>query len=568
MDALSHPQPDAQRGPRPALPGYEAVRPIGAGGTGTVWLLRDSGTGRQCAAKLILAPSGASPDHASEALERARKEVRIAQARPHDHILPVHGALPAEVSGTPAVAILADYAPGGSLGRLLQARGRLPIGECVTVVAPIAQALAVLHADGTAHGDVSPGNILFTVEGKPLLADFGLGRMVGDAAGDGGGTPGFHAPHAAVAPAPASVRHAAEPGGAGALRPAALAAAGDVFSLGAVAWFALTGAPPARTEARPPLPLIIEDVPAELAAAIEAALREDPRQRPSAEELARSVLRSARPARVDLSSSVDASVLPELLTRRQEPAAGRGRLLGSGRRRSNVPRGAQAPGRGPRGQRGRPREGRPRTWLAWSGAGVLAVVTVLAAAWWIGSLGGTTGHVAGSGHGAARPQGSSTSDSAATADGPLGWAALPEGLRRSAESADPVQAVQALSEIRARAIAAQDRGLLSAVNAPGSAAGSTDEALLDQLAADGQRLEGFSARVLSAVLEEQSAAGGQGAAGAETAVVRARIVTSGYAVKDSTGATVGERPAGLDQELRVLLQRGAHGWKVASIAAA
>lgn len=569
MDAFSSPSPDALQAAIPVLAGYEPLRSIGAGGAGTVWLVRESGTGRLYAAKLLVRPRGAGPEDASEALERARKEVRIAQARPHEHILPVHGAVRAETSGTPTVAILTDYAPGGSLGRLVRARRSLPVGECVTAIVPIAQALAALHADGTAHGDVSPGNILFTAEGKPLLADFGLGRMVGDAASADGGTPGFRAPDPGRAGEAVPAPDGAQPGGAAGLRPAALAAAGDVYSLGAVAWFALTGAPPARAEARAPLPLLIKDVPAELTAAIEAALREDPRRRPSAEELARAVLRSARPAQVDLAPSVDASVLPELLTRRQQPSD-RQRLRGRGRRRGPVPRGARAGAHGSRGVSGGPRGGRARRWMTWSGAGVLVVGTMLAAVWWIASPGGSTAPTAGAGHGSAQSQ-----DADGRADA---WGALPEGLRRAAESADPVQALQALSEIRARAIAAQDRALLSAVNAPGSAADSADTALLDRLAADGQRLDGFGARVLSAALEPatpsgaaapgaQSAAGGRAADGAETAVVRARIVTSGYAVKDSTGATVGERPSGLDQELRVILQRVEREWKVASIAA-
>jgi hypothetical protein len=544
-----------------------------------VWLVRESATGREFAAKVIVGDN-AMDRPAQDLLERARKEVRIAQARPHEHILRVHAALPAEVSGQPAVATLADYAPGGSLAALVQVRGGLPVGECVTAVAPIAQALAALHADGTAHGDVSPGNILFTVEGKPLLADFGLGRMIGDEGVERGGTPGFTAPWSTSA----STHDVGRPAEAGALRPAVLAAADDVFSLGAVAWFALTGAPPAPTDARAPLPLLLDDVPMELTAAVEAALRDDPRQRPSAEELARSILRSARPAHVDLAAAVDDTVLPQLITRRREPERSRRQLLSLGRRRglprrrgagrrraasaqpSAQPIGAWADRRGtPSDRRGRA-HGR-RRWLLWSGAAATAVGAVLALVWWAG-------------FGAAPTPGRDGAIAAQqvgmdAAVRPASWAALPDRLRHSAESADPVQAVQALSEIRARAIAARDRELLAAVNAPGSAAHAADTALLDRLAADGQQLEGFSARVLTASLDAPLAGGGSRqdpgaprAAGAEIAVVRARVVTSGYTVKDSGGTTVGERPSGADQELRVVVQRAGGSWRVAAIAPA
>lgn len=589
----------------PVLAGHEVLRPLGVGSTGTVWLVREAASGRQFAAKLLLA--GAEGADLDDALAQAQKEVRIARARPHDHVLPVHRAMAAQAAGgtgRDAIAILCDYAPGGSLGHLLRARGRLPIGECITVVAPIAQALAALHAEGTVHGDVSPGNILFTVDGMPMLADFGLGRMVGDAASNHGGTPGFSDPVAAGAGptggADPFTHDAARPGRARGLGPATLVAAGDVFSLGAVAWFILTGEPPAPTDQRPPLSLIIEDVPAELAAAIEAALRDDARQRPSAEELARSVLRSARPASVDLAPAVDASVLPELLTRRREPPSGRRGPLSAGHwprgllrpgmgrsgiRRSGIqrPRASGPGGLGPgsSGLRGagrrhaatarrRPRtaprsdsRARLRVGVLWSAVAVLGGA-VLAGAWWIGSFG----------PGMSRAEGRSASTAAqAGYPRPAAWSVLPEALRRGADAADPVQAVQALSEIRARAIAGQERELLDTVNAKGSDAASADAALLDRLIADGQRLEGFAARVLSADLETKETgqpplpSAGRPTPGTETAVVRVRIVTSGYTVKDGDGVTVGERPAGLDQELRIILERDEQGWKVARIAA-
>jgi hypothetical protein len=156
------------------------------------------------------------------------------------------------------------------------------------------------------------------------------------------------------------------------------------------------------------------------------------------------------------------------------------------------------------------------------------------------------------------------SEGAREAGGAAGWDALPEPLRRAADAADPVQAVQALSEIRARAIAAGDRDLLEAVNAPGSEAAAADRALIDRLSEDGHRLEGFSARVLTASLEQD---GDPAAAGSQSAVVRARILTSGYTVTDGAGARIGEKAAGQEQELRIAVERHAQRWKVAGIAA-
>ncbi len=60
-----------------------------------------------------------------------------------------------------------EYCPAGSAAAVVAARGPLSVGEVLTVIAPIAEALQFLHEQGMTHGDVSPRNILFTAEGKP-----------------------------------------------------------------------------------------------------------------------------------------------------------------------------------------------------------------------------------------------------------------------------------------------------------------------------------------------------------------------------------------------------------------
>ncbi|WP_430295034.1 protein kinase domain-containing protein [Sinomonas sp. B1-1] len=544
-----HPSGPSPETGAPALPGYEVVRLLGRGGSASVWLVREADGGRMLAAK-VLAP-GPDAGGGAAALALARRELRLSRSREHEHLLPVRAAMTAD-GDAGAVALLMDYAPGGSLGNLVRVRGRLGVGECVTVVTPIAQALAALHAEGSTHGDVSPGNILFTAQGKPLLGDFGLARMVGDVSTGAGGTPGFRDP--ASLPGGVSTLTADDggPRAAGtAFRPAALSAAGDVFSLGAVAWFALTGEPPQPTVQRPPLALVVEDVPAELAAAIEAALRDDPRERISAAELARAVFRSARAERVDLAPAVEEEVIPHLLTR-LGPESGR-RRRGPGRRR----RPPVAAGARPAGVRARARR-------LWGAAAVLAATAALGAIWWPHALAPRSAATV------SVPEGMGRGPAVAAA----AWAGLPDQLRRGAESADPVQAVQALSEIRAHAIAAKDRELLAAVNVPASETAAADAALLDRLDSAGRRLEGFSARVLSAARDAapavpadaaRSAEGAVPAGGDRGAVVRVRIVTSGYTVRDSAGATVGERAAGVDQELRIVLGREEGRWQVARI---
>ena len=538
--ASGEPQP-------PSLPGYGVVRHLGRGASGDVWLVREIATGRALAAKLVARGALAEDD----ALALARRELRIAGARPHEHVLPIRDAL--AVPGTAeggslagpgegAIALLADYAAGGSLGRLVAARGRLGVGETVTAVAPVAQALGALHAEGTVHGDVSPGNVLFTAQGKPLLSDFGLARMVGDPSGPDAGTPGF-----------------ADPLPRGPEEEQAHAAARDVFSLGALAWFCLTGSPPPPTASRPPLSLLVHEVPRELAAAIEAALRQEPPARPTAAEFAHALFRSARAEPVDLAPAVDAAVIPELLTRVQARPATRWPLPG-------IPRVRRRPlfGSGPEdaGSPRRPRHAGRRSSLLWrtvfmrACAAALVVLAIACALWWTASLGGARTTAA------QGPGGEAAAAAPAAADVPTGgWASLPEQLRRGADADDPVRAVQALSDIRARAVGAADRQLLESVSVPGSQAAAADAALLDGLEDAGQRLEGFTARVAAASLDAELPPG----VAAGGAVVRVRIVTSGYAVFDSAGRRVGERPAGRDQELRIALERVDGRWRVASV---
>jgi hypothetical protein len=191
-----------------------------------------------------------------------------------------------------------DYAPAGSLGDLVAARGRLSVGETVTVLTPVAQVLGYLHSKGFTHADVSPGNVLFTFQGKPMLSDVGIARMLGDpASAPGRGTPGF------MDPAPVDAVRAG-------LQPER-----DVYSAAALGWFCLTGTPPERSADRPPLTLLVPEVPRELAAALESGLNEDRRLRPTAAALGTAIYRSASPLPLDLAPAVHPTVLPELVTR-------------------------------------------------------------------------------------------------------------------------------------------------------------------------------------------------------------------------------------------------------------
>ena len=175
-----------RRGP-PQVPGFDAVELLGFGASGEVWLAAGAGL---------------------EGRDRLRREAAVLAGVDHPHVarlLAVHG------DGDDVVLVL-DLAAGGSLARLLATRGRLSPGEVVTVGVPLAEALAAVHAQGLLHGDVTPGNVLFTADGRPVLSDLGVSRLLGVAAEAQQpvhGTSGYLAPEvvAGGAPGPAADVH-------------------------------------------------------------------------------------------------------------------------------------------------------------------------------------------------------------------------------------------------------------------------------------------------------------------------------------------------------------------------
>jgi eukaryotic-like serine/threonine-protein kinase len=166
----------------PVIPEHELLRLIGAGGSGEVWLARNTvGTFR--AVKIVRANT---PGH-ERAFQRELSGVLKFEpvSRLHDGLVDI-----LQVGGGEAVGYfycvmeLADDVSTGqtivperyqarTLAYDLTQRRRLPIGECVRLGAAIASALGFLHRQGLLHRDIKPSNIIF-VNGFPKLADVGL----------------------------------------------------------------------------------------------------------------------------------------------------------------------------------------------------------------------------------------------------------------------------------------------------------------------------------------------------------------------------------------------------------
>jgi hypothetical protein len=266
----------------PVVPGYVLEELLGRGGSGQVWRARPRAGGSPVAVKVLVRGDPA----------RQEREAALLGELDHPHLVRLHEVVRHEVRSGPAeVALVLDLLAGGSLAALLARRGRLRPGEVVTTVAPVAAALAHAHERGVVHGDLSPGNVVFTAEGRPVLTDLGTARLVGDLA-RAEVTPAYVDPVVARggAPGPAS----------------------DVFGAAAAAFHALTGIAPwnaadppgtlavAATGELPDLALLAPDAPAELIDVVRRGLSSDPHQRGSAAAFALDLRHACRPEPVRL----------------------------------------------------------------------------------------------------------------------------------------------------------------------------------------------------------------------------------------------------------------------------
>src|SRR5579884_346268 len=154
-------------------------RLIGRGGMGTVYLAQQSRPRRTVAVKVLMPGNFLDQQPRAEFLVRFRREADAIAALDHVHIMPVYEY---GEQGDYAYLVM-PYVTGGTLRQLIEKRGRLTLAEAVPIIEQAAAALDSAHAQGIIHRDLKPGNILFHADGRVLLADFGLAKMINDAQG-------------------------------------------------------------------------------------------------------------------------------------------------------------------------------------------------------------------------------------------------------------------------------------------------------------------------------------------------------------------------------------------------
>lgn len=174
------------------LGGYRIESEIGQGGMSQVYRAFQPQLDRWVAIKVLTAQLvGSNPS----SLDAFRREAKAIAGLRHPNIVTVYDY--GEQEG--AAYIIMEFIPGGDLSDLMEG-GPLPWTEVASLVIPIARALAYAHSQGVIHCDVKPSNILLQQARWPLLADFGLLKLLGQTHNFGimSGTPAYVSPEQAT----------------------------------------------------------------------------------------------------------------------------------------------------------------------------------------------------------------------------------------------------------------------------------------------------------------------------------------------------------------------------------
>jgi serine/threonine protein kinase len=208
---------------------YQLREKLGVGGMGEVYLAEHQLLKRPCALKLIKPEAGDDPI----ALARFEREVQSAARLSHPNTIEIYDYGHTD-DGT--FYYVMEFLPGMSLQDLVQKYGPLPAGRAIYLFRQVCAGLAEAHAIGLIHRDLKPANIFITVRGGEAdiakILDFGLVKATKDKDAVNltsdqrvSGTPLYMAPEQVTGDR-------------------ALEARADIYALGAMMYFSLTGQPP------------------------------------------------------------------------------------------------------------------------------------------------------------------------------------------------------------------------------------------------------------------------------------------------------------------------------------
>jgi hypothetical protein len=274
---------------------YRPVRPLGSGGSGSVWLASDERTGLEVALKIIA--------REGKAAARAEREALAARRLRHDRCVRAYDV----GHDSSHVYIAYEYVAGRTLREAMRADS-LSDADTIEIAAQVLDALAHAHRAGIVHRDVKPSNILLEDRDEVAvrLLDFGLAQFDGadtlTAVGDVPGTLAYIAPER-LAGADATPES-------------------DVWAVGVLVWESLAGRHPfwgvplqevarAIEAGAPALGRERRDLPRRLLSAVDGALALDPAKRPRASSFAADLRSAFRPAPARARTRVRAPQTPQ-----------------------------------------------------------------------------------------------------------------------------------------------------------------------------------------------------------------------------------------------------------------
>jgi eukaryotic-like serine/threonine-protein kinase len=272
---------------------YRLVRPLGQGGMGEVWLAEHRMLARPAAIKLIRVESieGSSGPASETAQRRFEREAQATASLSSPHAVHLHDY---GVTSDGTFYYVMELLDGLDLGSLVERFGPVPPERAVHFLRQACHALGEAHATGLIHRDIKPANLYACRYGRDddfiKVLDFGLVKAVGarektetELTGDRAlmGTPAYLAPEMIADTTPVDGR-------------------ADLYGLGCVAYFLLTGRPVFESHGLmqlianhlqavpvPPSRYSANPIPESLERLILQCLEKDPAQRPqSADELA------------------------------------------------------------------------------------------------------------------------------------------------------------------------------------------------------------------------------------------------------------------------------------------
>lgn len=229
---------------------------IGEGASSTIYLATHAASAADVAVKVL------KENVSAPVTERFRREARLTARFEHPAFVHLLGQGVDRQSGTRFMVL--EFVPGESLLDRVSRRGPMDLGEAITAVRAVSEGLGELHRKGLVHRDVKPSNILVSHQGELKIADLGVAKAV-ESSGDPVAVDDLTISGEVLGSEsymPPEQRHSSREVGAPA----------DVYALGGVLLFLVTGKTPAKA-------LASADLPASISAWVKRCRSRDPSAR-------------------------------------------------------------------------------------------------------------------------------------------------------------------------------------------------------------------------------------------------------------------------------------------------